>query len=160
MVPFVIHILEPLMTKSEPSFRAVVRSASTSVPTLGSDMHMPPMSSPVQAFGRYAFFWASLPLTWRLFTNSIECARYERQNAGSAAESSSWAMTAPTASSPAPPYSGATVTPRMPSSEPRRRSSGRLSSSFRLNSRACGRTWSSTKRRIVSRRALCSSVGL
>jgi hypothetical protein len=60
-VPFVIHILAPLIDQYSPHAErvAVVRMPSTSVPASGSDMHMPPMvpPTPAHAGGRYLATW-------------------------------------------------------------------------------------------------------
>ncbi len=51
-MPFVIHIFRPVMEYSSPWRAARVVMPSTSVPTCGSDMHMPPTHSPETTFGR------------------------------------------------------------------------------------------------------------
>mmetsp|Transcript_10811 Transcript_10811/g.26208 ORF Transcript_10811/g.26208 Transcript_10811/m.26208 type:complete len:256 (+) Transcript_10811:392-1159(+) len=74
-VPFVIHILVPFRMKSPPSRLARVAMDRTSVPALGSDMHIPPTISPEHARGRNSAFWALEPFLARLFTKRRECAR-------------------------------------------------------------------------------------
>merc|ERR1719401_1656365 len=76
VVPFVIHILAPLSTHESPSFLAVVFMPRTSVPTLGSDMHIPPTLEPSHTAGSHFRFWASLPFRAKLLTKSMLCARY------------------------------------------------------------------------------------
>mmetsp|Transcript_57236 Transcript_57236/g.134353 ORF Transcript_57236/g.134353 Transcript_57236/m.134353 type:complete len:235 (+) Transcript_57236:685-1389(+) len=117
-VPLVIHILEPLITYLDPPsiLSALVRIPNTSVPAPGSDMHIPPISSPLHAAGRYLCFCSSVPFRARLLAKSREWARKLRQNAGSEADSSSCTMQAAVASNPAPPYSSGTVTPKSPRS--------------------------------------------
>lgn len=90
-MPLVIHIFEPLIEKRDPSlfFTAVVAIPKTSVPAPGSDIPIPPIVRPEQASGRYFNFCSWLPFCDRLLTKSIEWARYDKQNAGSDAESSS-----------------------------------------------------------------------
>ena len=68
-------------------------------------------------------------------------------------------MHAATASIPAPPCEGSTVTPSSPSS-PAREKSSRLNASRRLKSSACGSTSRCTKLLVSSRRAWCSGDGL
>mmetsp|Transcript_35292 Transcript_35292/g.106221 ORF Transcript_35292/g.106221 Transcript_35292/m.106221 type:complete len:245 (-) Transcript_35292:180-914(-) len=151
--PLVIHILPPLSSQLPSACcSARVRIPSTSVPASGSDMPMPPIASPEHAAGSQAAFCSAEPLRARLLTKSCEWARYERQKAGSDADSSSCTMQAAAASMPAPPYSGSTVTPSSPSS-PARRKSGWLNRSARLNSSACGSTSSRTNAAHSSRSA-------
>merc|ERR1719424_2391776 len=57
-------------------------------------MPMPPIASPEHAAGSQAAFCSAEPLRARLLTKSCEWARYERQKAGSDAESSSCTMQA------------------------------------------------------------------
>merc|ERR1712166_1008705 len=90
--PLVIHILLPVMMKSSPSSVAVVESPRTSVPAPGSDIHIDPMISPLQARGKYFMHCSGVPFTARLLTKSSECAKYDKQKPGSAAASSSWIM--------------------------------------------------------------------
>ena len=157
--PLVIHIFVPLSTY-EPSgcFFAVDFIPRTSVPACGSDIPMPPIAAPLHAAGSHRAFCSALPCCARLLTKSCECARYDRQNAGSEYESSSWTMHAAAASIPAPPYSGSTVTPSSPSS-PHLRKSAALNRSARLCSNACGSTSSVVNARTISRSAACSGVG-
>ena len=119
---------------------------------------MPPIAAPLHAAGSHRAFCSALPFCARLLTKSCECARYDRQNAGSEYESSSWTMHAAAASIPAPPYSGSTVTPSSPSS-PHLRKSAALNRSARLCSNACGSTSSVVNARTISRSAACSGVG-
>mmetsp|Transcript_20195 Transcript_20195/g.41244 ORF Transcript_20195/g.41244 Transcript_20195/m.41244 type:complete len:225 (+) Transcript_20195:404-1078(+) len=82
--PLVIHILVPFSLKPPSGCaRAVVLIASTSVPQLGSLIPIPPMCSPEHARGSHRRNCAAVPFRARLFTNSWECARYDRQKAGS-----------------------------------------------------------------------------
>mmetsp|Transcript_41141 Transcript_41141/g.67429 ORF Transcript_41141/g.67429 Transcript_41141/m.67429 type:complete len:203 (-) Transcript_41141:221-829(-) len=122
-------------------------------------MPMPPTAAPAQAAGRNRARWAGLPFLSRLLTNSIECARYDRQKAGSTALSSSCTIAAAVASMPDPPYSGSAVIPRRPSS-PSCRNKARLNFSSLLYSNACGSTWFSANERTISLSWRCSSVGL
>mmetsp|Transcript_14914 Transcript_14914/g.41086 ORF Transcript_14914/g.41086 Transcript_14914/m.41086 type:complete len:205 (+) Transcript_14914:864-1478(+) len=160
-VPFVIHIFDPVKMKSPlSSVSAFSFIPNTSVPFSGSDMHMPPILDPSSAPGKKRAFCSAFPFWAKLFTNSKLWAKYDKQNAGSAADNSSWTMQAAIASMLAPPCSSATVTPRSPNSEPSLRRSGRFIFSARLYSRACGRTSFSAKARTISRKAACSSEGL
>ena len=60
-VPFVIHILAPLMTQPSPSGTARVSMPDGSEPWSGSVRPKQPISSPRDIFGRYFSFCSSLP---------------------------------------------------------------------------------------------------
>ena len=60
-MPFVMKVLEPLITYSSPSRRAVVRSALRSLPACGSVSANAPMSSPVTILGNQRCFCSSVP---------------------------------------------------------------------------------------------------
>jgi len=66
--PFVIHILFPFKIHLFPSFFAVVFIETTSEPAPGSLIARAPICSPLQSFGRYFFFWTSLPFltSWNI----------------------------------------------------------------------------------------------
>lgn len=148
---------------------------STSVPTDGSDIPIPQIASPEHAFGRYFSQSSFDPFCAKLFANSIECAKNDKQNAGSEYDNSSCAITAATASMPDPPYlpffefykipsyksthSVGTVIPNTPKS-PNLRNKSTLNFSCLLYSKACGSTSFSANCLIISRKATCSSLGL
>ena len=61
----VMNVLEPLMTHSEPSRTALVRSAPRSEPPEGSVMAIAVTSSPVQNPGSHRSFCESVPRSKR-----------------------------------------------------------------------------------------------
>ena len=59
--PFVIHIFDPFKMYLSPRFSALSYILVTSDPDPGSLMAKAPTNSPEHNFGKYFFFYASLP---------------------------------------------------------------------------------------------------
>ena len=60
-LPFVIHIFEPFITQSDPSFFAKVAIPEGLEPWSASVRPKQPIASPFAIFGNHSCFWASLP---------------------------------------------------------------------------------------------------
>ena len=91
--PWVMNVLVPLMTQRSPFRTARVREALASEPAPGSVSPHPPSTRPEASWGRYFFFWASVPARKMWPLQSELCDAIVRPTEASARATSSRAMT-------------------------------------------------------------------
>lgn len=112
--PFVTKFLVPLITHPSAVSVAMQRAAPASLPLPGSVSEKQPIHSPVESFGRYFCFCASVPKFKMGSTHSEWCADTRMPVAPQARDNSSTAIAYETQSRPVPPYSAGTYIPNSP----------------------------------------------